>query len=125
MRGLGKSFLCAAAVLSSAILATSAGWAANATGAGALGNRNVEQVIVTGERDAALVGRVEMALKADRYLYAEHVNVLSKNGVVTLEGMVADPWDLRTALRLAASVPGVRSVVDNLELYGDGSTTTG
>ncbi len=122
MRALRKSVLCAA-VLSSAILGTSAGWAANPSGAGAAAP--IEQVIVTGERDAALVGHVETALNGDRYLYAEHVNVLSKNGVVTLEGMVADSWDLMTAIRVTRSVPGVRQVVDNLEMYGDTGNITG
>ncbi len=108
MSGIGKSLL-TAAVLSSAILGMSSGWSAE----------NPEQVIVTGATEEAVAGRVATALSEDPYLYAEHVNVHSKGGVVTLDGMVADVSDLRTALRITGSVSYGRQIANNLELYGD------
>jgi osmotically-inducible protein OsmY len=119
MRRLLKSLVCAAA-LSSLALGTSAGWAANPSENGAvMTGSSAQQIIVTGRRDAALARRVEAALLAAPYLYAEHVNVQSKNGVITLRGMVADYQDLQTTLRISGSVHGVKRVVDELEMYGD------
>jgi osmotically-inducible protein OsmY len=42
--------------------------------------------------------------------------VTIKNGVVTLHGMVFDDWDLRSAMRIAKRLPGVKRVVNDLEI---------
>jgi osmotically-inducible protein OsmY len=67
--------------------------------------------------DQELAQQVELALKSNRYVYAEHVSVTSKDGVVTLHGMVGSEWDLISALDISGRVPGVRRVVDGLEIW--------
>lgn len=39
------------------------------------------------------------------------VTVTIKNGVVTLQGIVFDDWDVRTGVRIAKKIPGVKRVV--------------
>ena len=50
-------------------------------------------------------------LALNPYFNDEHVTVTIKNGVVTLEGVVFDDWDVRTAIRIARKIAGVRRVV--------------
>jgi osmotically-inducible protein OsmY len=59
---------------------------------------------------------VETAMQSDRYFLDEHVTVTVKDGVVMLTGIVFDEWDLRTARRIAKRIPGVKRVVNDLEL---------
>jgi osmotically-inducible protein OsmY len=54
---------------------------------------------------------VEEALHSDAIFNDEHVTVSIKNGIVTLQGIVFDDWDVRTAVRIARRIPGVRRVV--------------
>jgi osmotically-inducible protein OsmY len=61
-------------------------------------------------------GRVESALKADRFLFTRHISVRVDSGVVHLEGYVWSPTDIYEAKRIAKRVPGVTVVVDELEL---------
>jgi hypothetical protein len=82
----------------------------------------VEPIVITGAKlapptDEQLTQQVETALEASRYLDASHMTVTTKNGVVTLDGLVGGAWDLRIALRIAGRVAGVRQLVDNLEIY--------
>ena len=70
--------------------------------------------------DQAVARRVQVALAGDRYLDAGHIDVQANRGVVRLSGMVAADIDQREALRVSASVPGVRAVIDDLELYDFG-----
>ncbi len=82
-------------------------------------------VVVTGKRvavpDAELVAEIARAFDASPVLYAAHITVTSRNGVVTLHGLVFDEWDLRIAERLARRLPGVRRVVNDTELKLGGS----
>jgi hypothetical protein len=73
--------------------------------------------------DRALVARVEAALQADRYTYAEHVKVDASHGIVRVSGQVRDGSDLRGVLRICAAVPGVERVDDQLEIieFGRGA----
>jgi len=66
--------------------------------------------------DREMADRVQAALNADKVLYARHINVQADNGVVRLGGYVWTQPDLEEAIRVAALVPGVNRVVDNLEL---------
>ena len=59
---------------------------------------------------------MESALHADPFFNDEHVTVTIKDGVVTLHGIVFDEWDLRAVKRIARRIPGVRRVVDDLEI---------
>ena len=72
------------------------------------------------QADKQVAERVEAALEADRALYAKHIFVHANNGIVRLSGYVWDPADLDEAKSVAARVPGVTRVVDNLELENAG-----
>jgi osmotically-inducible protein OsmY len=82
----------------------------------------LEPIVVTAKRQADAVAdetirrQVETALQSDPFFYDEHVTVTIRNGVVTLQGMVFDDWDLRNALRIGRKVPGVKRVVNDLEI---------
>ncbi len=72
--------------------------------------------------DDALTARVEQALAADPNIYARHIDVDSTRGVVHLSGYVWSSNELYEAQRIAAAVPGVTEVVDQLELMVGGRT---
>jgi osmotically-inducible protein OsmY len=81
--------------------------------------KSLDTILVTAQRRAAdeeVRGQVESALHADPFFNDEHVTVTIKNGVVTLHGIVFDEWDLRVVKRIARRIPGVRRVVDDLEI---------
>jgi osmotically-inducible protein OsmY len=70
--------------------------------------------------DADTAARVETALSADPQLFARHIDVWVDRGVVHLGGYVWSVSDLLLAQNLAASVPGVRAVSDEMELMRGG-----
>jgi osmotically-inducible protein OsmY len=70
--------------------------------------------------DAEVRERVEAAMHTDPYFLDDHVTVTVKNGIVILEGIVSDPWDLLDATRIARKIPGVKSVFNNLDLEENG-----
>jgi osmotically-inducible protein OsmY len=77
------------------------------------------EVIVTGTRlmtDEAVTAQVVQALRADPYVVSDHMSVVTENGVVKLQGIALDLWDLQRALRLARRLAGGRRVVNELEL---------
>jgi hypothetical protein len=82
----------------------------------------LDEIVVTAKRRFDLVAdekvkeEVEEALHSDPFFYDAHVTVTTKNGVVTLEGMVFDDWDLRQAMRISKRVAGVKRVVNDLEI---------
>ncbi len=63
---------------------------------------------------------VQAALNTDKVLYARHIIVRADDGVVHLSGYVWNGDDLYEAQRIAESVPGVKKVVDELELERNG-----
>jgi len=63
---------------------------------------------------------VQAALKANTHIYSQHITVQADNGVVHLGGYVWTDDDLYDAERTAESVPGVRKVVDEMELERNG-----
>jgi osmotically-inducible protein OsmY len=83
---------------------------------------SLDAIVVTAQRradaaaDETIKRQVEAALRSDPFFYDEHVTVTINNGVVTLQGMVFDDWDLRNALRIGRKVPGVKRVVNDLEI---------
>jgi hypothetical protein len=91
-------------------------------GAPALADRKLSEVVVTAKRqpdpaaDARLQVQVETALAADTYFNSAHVSVTVVNGVATLHGIIFDDWDLRNAIRISRRIPGVRRVVNDLEI---------
>ena len=82
----------------------------------------LDAIVVTGRKiqeavpDAEVKQRVETAMRSDQYFYDEHVTITIKDGVVTLHGIVFDDWDLRTARRIAKRIPGVKRVINDLEM---------
>ena len=66
--------------------------------------------------DEKLKNQVEEALHADAFFYDEHVTVTISNGIVTLLGIVFDDWDLRSAVRISRKIPGVKHVINDLEI---------
>jgi osmotically-inducible protein OsmY len=66
--------------------------------------------------DEQVKREVETALHSDPFFYDEHVSATIDNGVVTLHGIVFDDWDLRAAVRIARRMPGVKRVVNDLEI---------
>ena len=83
---------------------------------------DLKPIVVTSQRlsiavpDAEVQHRVETAMRANPVFYDEHVTISIKDGVVTLQGIVFDDWDLRTARRIAKKVPGVKPVINDLEI---------
>jgi len=88
---------------------------------GAGGFPVLKEIVVTGIKqrsadDEKLNDEVKTAMKSDRYFYDYHVAVDTKNGVVTLRGLVFDDWDVRAAIRISKRIPGVKRVVNQLEI---------
>jgi hypothetical protein len=81
----------------------------------------VQSIVITGAKpvpptDEQLTQQVETALEASPYLDASRVTVTTRNGVVTLDGLVGDSWDLRIAIRTAGRVAGIRQLIENLDV---------
>jgi len=80
----------------------------------------LNNIVVTGKRisvpDLELQEQVETAMRSNPYFPDEHVTVTIKDGVVTLHGFIYDEWDLRVALRIARRTPGVKRVINDLEI---------
>ncbi len=66
--------------------------------------------------DATIAGQVQSKIASDPNFAGRTINVQSNNGVVTLTGTVADEFQRQAAANYAASVGGVRTVVNNLSL---------
>lgn len=110
-----------AGLFPAAILAGMLCWASpvSADNAGAPAVGSLDPIVVTAKRrplpvaDEVLTKRVEAAMHSNAYFFDEHVTVSTKNGVVTLEGVVYDDWDVRTAMRIARKIAGVKRVVSD------------
>lgn len=66
--------------------------------------------------DAETTTRVKAALSADNNLYAKHIDVSVKDGVVHLGGFVATEQELQQAQKDARSVPGVSAVRNEMQV---------
>jgi BON domain len=66
--------------------------------------------------DADITGQVQSRFEQDSGLSAKTLNVQSANGTVTLSGAVDSVMQRDAAARQAATVPGVKQVVNNLEV---------
>jgi osmotically-inducible protein OsmY len=101
------------------------GVAAMAGEAGAQERSELDPVVVTAQKlsvpDEVVTQRVETAFDADKYFYGAQVHVRTRNGVVYLDGSVWDDWDMRSVLRIARHIPGVKRVVNNLDIGPDGT----
>lgn len=77
------------------------------------------------QADREIAASVAAALDADKLLYARHITVRANGGVVRLTGFVWDNSDLVEAGRVAQLVPGVRRVVNDVELERNSSDNNG
>jgi hyperosmotically inducible protein len=68
----------------------------------------------TADENATLAARVVAALRRDPTVGGLGIDVVGADGVVTLFGTAPTAGDREQAARLAASVDGVRSVLNNL-----------
>jgi len=66
--------------------------------------------------DEAIEDAIRRELREDATTTALQINVSVRNGVVHLTGVVADVVDAENAEEVAARVPGVREVVEQLEV---------
>ncbi len=86
------------------------------------GQITLEPIVVTAKRRAATVpdellkSQVETALRADPYFPDAHVDVIVRNGVAYLEGVVFEMADVVAAKHIARRITGVRRVVSDLEI---------
>jgi len=88
------------------------------------GRSALQEITVTARKisksDEEVTTQVETALHSDRYIFSDHVTITSKNGVVTLSGIALDYWDVIAMKRLVRKMPGVRKVVDDLDVRSGG-----
>ncbi|MBV8475736.1 MAG: BON domain-containing protein [Acidobacteria bacterium] len=66
--------------------------------------------------DAQVAGDIQNKFNQDSGLQGKQLNVQAANGVVTLDGAVDNATERDAAGRLAASVEGVKTVVNNLQV---------
>jgi len=66
--------------------------------------------------DAAIVSQVQAKIASDPTFAGRPIQVESKDGVVTLSGTVAEDFQRQAAANQAASVAGVKTVVNNLQV---------
>jgi hypothetical protein len=92
----------------------------SAAPATALGREALQEITVTARKvhnsDEEVTAEVETALHSDRYIFSDHVTVTSKNGVVTLRGIALDNWNVSAMKRLVRKMPGVKKVVDEIDV---------
>ena len=82
-------------------------------------NAPLDEVVVQGAREAAdeqITRQVESALTNDPWIYAEHVTLTTRNGIVRVEGITSDVWEMRRILRECRRTPGVRRCLNQLEM---------
>lgn len=77
-----------------------------------------EVVVIQAQREAdeQVTLQVEKTLTEDRWIFADHLTVTTRNGVVEIEGIVQDTAEWLRILRLARKTPGARRVVDRMEM---------
>ncbi len=69
-----------------------------------------------GVSDAQLAGQVQSKIAADSLVQSRQFSVQAANGVVTLSGSVNNEAERSAAANDAAQIPGVKTVVNNLEV---------
>jgi osmotically-inducible protein OsmY len=76
------------------------------------------EVVISATRvsDGVLVAKVEQAMQNDPYLFVRHISVSADKGVVRLEGVVQDPFEMLQIVRMARRVAGKRRVINEIEV---------
>jgi osmotically-inducible protein OsmY len=82
---------------------------------------STQEIVITAAREAdvALTVKVVQVLQDDPYIFADHVTVTTRNGVVRVEGIVGDTGERFRILRLCRRIPGTKRVVDALEIVNN------
>ncbi len=70
--------------------------------------------------DSAIVTQLQGKISADPAFAGRSVQIQSKDGVVTLTGNVTDEFQRQAAANYAGSIPGVKTVVNNLSVEPPG-----
>ena len=115
------SFACAGAGLA-VLMATLLGAAGSCLAQDAAkkkANAPLDEVLVQGAREAAdeqITQQVQTALTNDPWIYAEHVTLTTRNGIVRVEGITSDTWEMRRIMRECRKTPGVRRCLNQLEM---------
>ena len=68
------------------------------------------------EADHKIELAVTQQLESNPRIYAAHVTVSVRDGVVTLSGFVFEPEEVNEAKQSAALVPGVKEIKNRIEL---------
>lgn len=79
----------------------------------------IPEIVISAARDQAITAKVTQALKDDPHLYAGHITVVTENGVVRLQGIAFDVWDMQRMLAVARRASGTRRIVNEIELLVD------
>lgn len=68
------------------------------------------------DMDMMLTQKIRQAIKADKSLSmsAKNIKITSMNGVVTLQGSVANSQEMSTITQILAKLPGIKSVDNQL-----------
>jgi hypothetical protein len=74
--------------------------------------------------DAQITSNIQTRLSADSGLQGKQLGVQAANGTVTLSGVVDDENQREAAARYAAAEPGVKQVVNNLQVAGAVAAST-
>jgi osmotically-inducible protein OsmY len=76
-----------------------------------------QEIVVTATResDAALTAKVTAALQQNPYIFSDHLQVTTQNGVVRITGVIRDLSDLLEVLRIARRSAGKGHVVNEIE----------
>jgi hyperosmotically inducible protein len=104
-----------------------AGAACNRTETDANAQRTAEQVKAATTRareqlaDSWLTTKIQAQYFADEDIKARHINVSTKDAVVTLTGFVESPGERQQALETARNTDGVKQVIDRLSEGKSGS----
>jgi osmotically-inducible protein OsmY len=78
---------------------------------------------VANSNDTQITTTIQSKFFQDDRVKGRHINVASRNGVVTLNGEVADESERAQALLLARAVEGVTRVEDNLTVVSSAAPT--
>ena len=72
--------------------------------------------------DAQVTEQIHSKLNQDSDLQGKSINIATSNGVVTLSGTVDNDRQREAAARYASTIPGIREVVNNLQITSVANT---
>lgn len=81
----------------------------------------LQPIIVTAkkaahESDEEMTRQVEAALRADPYIFHEHITIATTDGVVILSGIALDYRDVFAMKRLVRKMAGVKRVINDIDV---------